>query len=135
MKDLIGTALLVAWCVAVVAYLVCAIRSSRRTPPSDFAAGVAHSMTTDSGSWDYSTDENWFESYKASLEISLQAGNFGRVNTKHRSNSGSSNITTFAGADLRAFRAALNKWRAATAIERQHTAERRKREALMAMKA
>jgi hypothetical protein len=132
MSDLIFPAILVS---AFVAWIVLGIRYQLRKPPSEFAAGVARSMVSDPTAWDYHSDENWLVSQKAMLEISLQAGNFGRVNTRQHVNCGSSQIVTFFGADRRAFCKALTTWRELTAIERQHTAERRKREALAILKA
>lgn len=103
--------------------------------PSDFAAGVARSLREDSPSWDYHTDETWIISHKAALEISLQYENWGRVNTRQAVNSGSTQIITFKGADRRTFSNALQVWREKTAIDRAQIAERRKREAMLALAA
>ena len=104
-----------------------------RQKPSDFAAGVALSLVNDSTSWDYQGDETWLLNHKASIGVSLQLGNFGRVNTLRSGNRGSDNIIQFAGADLRAFRIAFARWQKLTAMERQRVAEKRKRDALAAL--
>jgi hypothetical protein len=119
--------------VALLFLIVRAVRAEARKQPSEFAAGIARSLKSDPSSWDYNSAECWLISQKAALEISLQDGNFGRVNTRNCINSGSSHIVTFQSADRRAFRDALDRWRELTAIERTQTAERRKREALAAL--
>lgn len=100
---------------------------------SAFAAGVAHSISRDHDAWDYDASETWLCSHKANLSISLQEGNFGRCNIWAPRNGGSNNITTFVGADLLAFTKALDEWKCATAVDRQHRVEKYKRDALIAM--
>lgn len=118
-----------------IAAILSAFLRRTREKPSDFAAGVARSLSDDAQSWDYDQNENWIISHKAYLEISLQMGNFGRVNTRQCANTGSTQIVTFEGADRRAFANALAVWREKTAIDRAQIAERRKRDALQAMAA
>ena len=131
----IMTTTMVFWLIWIVFSIIAAIVRRIRAQPSEFAAGVARSMKADPRSWDYDLNKNWIISERASLEISLQAGNFGRVNTRERSNSGSSQIVQFEGVDRRAFCTALREWRELTALDRKQIAERRKRNALNALAA
>lgn len=136
MTDVLFVIGLIIFTTFAVSFVVHKIDDRKmRGDPSEFASGVARSMTRDPDSWDYWHDENWLVSTKANLEISLQAANFGLVNVNQIPNIGTKKITRFQRADERVFRIALHEWKNLTAIDRQHIAEKRKREALQALSA
>jgi hypothetical protein len=103
--------------------------------PSDFAAGIARSLRSDTDAWAYDGNENWLMCQKAPIAISVQSGNYGEVTSTQKSNAGSLKITQFNSADARAFDLAYWAWREQTAMERTMVVERRKRDALQALAA
>lgn len=115
--------------------LIAALIRYVKEKPSDFASGIELSMKTHPTQWEYDAAENFIISESAQLEISIQSGNWGRVNTRQRLNGGSTHICNLRGKDGSALGRGIVAWRAATAIERQRRVQQWKTDALATMKA
>lgn len=120
---------LIALTLFVGSFVIQKIRR-RYEKPTDFAAGIARSLRERPQLWDYDDNENWIHSNDAHLSISVYGESSATCNSWLLSNHSSRRIVEFKGADFRAFKAGYQAWKELTSIDRMHTAEKRKREAL-----